>query len=334
LLFRDALNWSLPAFMLKIATLIPAVRTRFLERSLKCLSSQSYRNFDCYLSDDSVDYEVTALAEALKHNKVINFSLKTMPGPRVGLAVANIRMLLSEIKEEYDLVHLFFDDDIIGPDFYKAHADLHQRIDVRVSASARSLVNELGHPIARARLPEKVGRTAKKQVVVTDSYLANTMIPTINNWVGEYSNMVFRGDCLDYFGMTGWTGLHYGLGDVSCPIFAGPRLGYIPEILGSFTIHNDSMTSDYANPSRKCSVLAWPQIALDALNRSLISEECARACIKVVREYNLNVYSSSSDMMRFQVIFDNIISARSLDFSEFSKEWQDFIRNNFPHLEI
>jgi len=320
--------------MLKIATLIPAIRTRFLERSLKCLSRQSYRNFDCYISDDSVDCKVIALAEALKHENFVNFSLKTISGPRVGLAIANIRALLSEIKGEYDLVHFFLDDDIINPDFYKAHVDLHQRIDIRVSASARSIVNEVGRPIAMARLPEKLSGTAKKQIVVTDRYLANTMIPKINNWVGEYSNMVFKSDCQDYFGMTGWTGLHYGLADVSCPIFAGPRLGYIQEILGSFTMHKDSMTSDYENPTRKCTLLAWVQIALDALDRGLISEESARACINSVRVYNSKVYPSDSDMMDFQSIFDDIVSARTLDFSEFSQKWKLFIKNNFPFLDI
>jgi len=320
--------------MLKIATLIPAIRTRFVESALKCLSRQSYRNFDCYLSDDSADSKVIALAEALRKKDVINFPLRAMPGPRVGLAFANIRMLLSKISGEYDLVHLFFDDDIIGPNFYKAHVALHQRINIRVSASARAIVNELGHPIARARLPEQLSEVTKNQIVVTNRYLASTMIPTISNWVGEYSNMVFRSDCLDYFGMTGWTGLHYGLGDVSCPIFAGPRLGYIPEILGGFTMHENSMTSDYSNPTRKCSLLAWPQIALDALDRGLISEESARACINSVRVYNSKVYPSDSDMMDFQSIFDDIVSARTLDFSEFSQKWKLFIKNNFPFLDI
>jgi len=319
---------------LKIATLIPAFRTDFLEDTLKCLGRQSYRNFDCYLADDSAELEVITLTESLRERDFFNFHLEVLPGPRVGLSLANIRMLLSRIKGRYDLIHLFFDDDLLESDFYATHINLHRHGNIRVSASARSIVDSAGVPVGRGNLPEKVGRSSKKQMLITDRYVANTMIPTINNWVGEYSNMVFASDCADYFGMTGWNGLHYGLGDVSCAIFAGSELAYTSEVLGSFRMHDKSLTADINNPSRKCSLLAWCQIASDALDRGLISEDCARACIRTVCSLNANLYSGASEMMRFQKILDDMLLDRHLNFSKFTIEWKNYFRDNFAFLEI
>jgi hypothetical protein len=319
---------------LRIATLIPAFRQRFAGSALKCLARQTYRDFDCYLSDDSAGLEVMALADSLRSEGRINFALKTMPGPRVGLSLLNIRRLLSQVESDYDLIHIFFDDDLIQPSFYERHVALHQRTSVRVTASARYVVDESGRAIAKPDFPEQVLGAGKEEMVLTDRYLAKTIIPKMRNWVGEYSGMVFSRASLEHFGLLGWNSRHYGLADVSASIFADARLGYIKTPLGGFRVHGRSMTGDVENPSRKCGLLAWVEITSDAFGRGLISEQDARACVEIVRFHCAQDYPKSPDMNRFGSMFDEMLSGRPLVFSRFSEAWRNHISETFPALVL
>jgi hypothetical protein len=160
------------------------------------------------------------------------------------------------------------------------------------------------------------------------------MIPKMHNWVGEYSSMVFSRESLEHFGLLGWNSRHYGLSDVSASIFAGARLGYIKTPLGGFRVHGSSMTSDVENPSRKCALLAWGEIASDAFSRGLIPEQDARACVEILRFCFARDYPKSPDVDRFRSLLDESLSGRPFIFSRFSEEWRNHISESFPSLGL
>ena len=314
---------------MRIATLIPAYKSGYIEKTLLSLSRQTYRHFDCYLSDDSPGGEVGRKVENLKSSGIVNFPLQTLAGPKSGLAIKNIQNLLHRVEAGYDLIHILFDDDLIRPDFYKRHVSLHCRAKVSVTASARYFINGQGLALAKTPIPSKVASAKNDVMILADRYVAATTIPSVTNWIGEYSNMVFNVAHRLDFGLCGDGRIHYGLADLSAAIFVGERLGYIRDHLGGFRVHADSMTAQVKDPSRMSGLLAWVPIAQSALSNGLIEESDVLCCVTAVKRYCDLDYAQDPLMVEFSKTLASILRNRPVDFSEFNERWSQFLIGNF-----
>jgi len=114
------------------------------------------------------------------------------------------------------------------------------------------------------------------------------MVPTCNNWVGEFSNMVMSAAGASHFPMPPASGLsYYGWPDVGFLLESIQRLPmvYIRDHLSIFRQHAQQSTNKVLNHSGRVSGMAWIAAALHAWEQQRISyAEAVNAIMYTVGE--------------------------------------------------
>jgi hypothetical protein len=313
---------------MRIATLIPAYKPAYLTDLLLSLRHQTVKSSLIIISDDSPDQAFLAAlnSEPLK-SLVADLPITTIPGPRTG-AYNNFRNLLNAWDGRTELVHLLLDDDVIYPEFYARHLVAHQAGRYNVSVSRRWTALESGHPTSTLRPPPLVADNPQRMLSMSAPSLFASTVAVSSNWLGEFSNAVFRADFASQLHDPSLDGIDFtGLEDLGAFLKASLEtpLAYINDYLGFFRI---SPTQHSANPMgrpMKMAHLAYLALAIASRRIGLIPPEAAAACVAGLCPLVVQRYAAQEDMARVCALMPGLATGDAAAEAEFLLAWTAYL---------
>ncbi len=273
--------------MATLTTLIPAYKKEHLAEMFVGLARQTFRDFQVIVSDDSPGDEIAAAIHGGEFGKLIaNLDLQVVRGPKN--ARLNYQHLLDLWGHRSPYVHMQLDDDAIYPDFYRTHLAAHATGTFGVSVSRRWITFDDIRPVHGINLPRCVAQSPLLFVPVSEPELFQSMVPTCNNWVGEFTNMVMSAAGASRFPTPPSDRLsYYGWPDVGFLLESIQHLPmvYIRDHLSIFRQHAQQSTNKVLNHSGRVSGMAWIAAALHAWQEQRISyAEAVNAIMYTVGE--------------------------------------------------
>jgi hypothetical protein len=312
-----------------IATLIPAYKPDFLAPLLAGLRSQVLRDFRVILSDDSPGATITDALRSGRFDALIGgLDLTVVRGPCSPLK--NHQHLLDTWAGSTPLVHLLMDDDVVYPDFYRAHAEMHVGQRLSASVSLRWLTGAGGEPFATLPLPDFVMKSRERSIEVDTAVLFESTVARSENWLGELSNMVFSADAARCFPRPPAEGVSYfGLPDVGLLLNAartGP-IRVLRDHLSGFRQHAGQTTANTQSSNLKIAHLAWVAFALQARRDGHLDDARAMQGIAAATRRCLQVYAGDAVMQRYFAIVQAGLTDLARFEAEFGIVWQALLRS-------
>ena len=256
-----------------ITTLIPAYKKEFLGETLLGLARQTFRDFRVILSDDSPDDEITHLINAGHYGELSkSLDLQVVRGPKN--ARLNHQSLIDRWAGSSPFVHLQLDDDVVFPEFYRTHMAAHQTGRFSASVSRRWVTHGDTRPVMGINQPAAVARSPLLYVPVDADTLFRTMVPTCNNWIGEFTHMVMSAEGARAYPRPPVDDLsYYGWLDVGFVLTAVQQapLVIVRDHLGIFRQHASQTTHHMATNIGRVSSMAWVTTALLAWREGRIA---------------------------------------------------------------
>jgi hypothetical protein len=273
--------------MTTLTTLIPAYKKEYLAEVFLGLRRQSFRDFCVVLSDDSPGDEISGLVAGGHFGNLLDgLDLTVVRGPKN--ARLNTRSLLERWNGSSPLVHIHLDDDVVYPDFYRQHVDAHAAGRYSVSVSRRWYANNDTRPAYGNEPPAVVAASPLRVVPVEADVLLRTMIPTCDNWLGEFTNMVMTAASARLWPQAPVQGLnYYGWMDVgfALTVVQSAPLAFIRDHLSVFRQHAQQTTHHVQHHGGRVSSMAWAACALHAWREGRIDyAQCANAVMITVKE--------------------------------------------------
>ena len=256
-----------------ITTLIPAYKKEFLGETLLGLARQTFRDFRVILSDDSPGDEITQLIHAGHYGELTRtLDLQVVRGPKN--ARLNHQSLMDRWAGTSPFVHLQLDDDVVFPEFYRSHMAAHETGRFSVSVSRRWVTHGDTRPVMGINQPAVVARSPLLYVPVDADALFQTMVPTCNNWIGEFSHMVMSAEGARAYPRPPVADLsYYGWLDVGFVLTAVQTapLVIVRDHLGIFRQHAAQTTHHMRTGIGRVSSMAWVTTALLAWREGRIA---------------------------------------------------------------
>jgi len=256
-----------------ITTLIPAYKKEHLAETLLGLARQTFRDFRVILSDDSPGEEITGLLRAGHFGDLGRaLDIEVVRGPKN--ARMNHQALMDRWAGSSPFVHLLLDDDVVFPEFYRTHMAAHQTGRYSVSVSRRWVTNEDTLPVMGINQPAIVARSPLLYVPVDEQNLFKTMVPTCNNWIGEFSHMVMSAEGARAYPRPPADDLsYYGWLDVGFLLTAVQKapLVIVRDHLGIFRQNAGQTTHTLRSSIGRVSSMAWVTTALLAWREGRIT---------------------------------------------------------------
>lgn len=261
--------------MTELTILIPAFNKEYLGDVFKGICNQSYQDFNIILSDDSLDSEITRLLNSGFYDKFFsrNCKLEVIRGPLNGRQ--NHEKLLTQWGGSTPFVHFHLDDDIIYPEFYRKHINFHKSGDYIATITPRWIADNSGQPISVREIPQIIIESTLHSGVVNQKILVETVIPSCNNWLGEFTNMVFSSKGAMFFPKPPDHGLSfYGLMDIGILLNASEHgdILFINNFQSIFRQHPNQTTNNKKSHGGKIAHYCWITYALHAWKKGFISE--------------------------------------------------------------
>ena len=311
----------------RITTLIPAYKPSFIIETLLALTAQTYTFFEVIVSDDSTDQIITQLLaspECAQIRQKLNF--KVVQGPRKG-GMSNILHLLSQCDNK-GLIHVLMDDDLIYPKFYEKHVMAHLQKNISVSVSYRWFCNQYGQPLGVSAVPEWINNAQQNFMVLNAAQLFGSVIPKCDNWLGEFSNSVFKPAAIHLYTRSRLENIaYYGLGDIGTILEASlhGELVLIKEYLGAFRQHETQFSSQQHSKVFQCGVIAWVALALGAYRAQQINANTLQLVVHSVCKGLIQRYSNDPQIYKIiQCLSTNEASGDQFS-NEFNQHWENFI---------
>lgn len=223
-----------------MTTLIPAYTVTFLGEALRSLARQTWKDFRVIVGDDSPHQRISA---ELREGELAHFNsfldITVLPGP--GHSSMNHEMLIDAWAGSSSLVHFLHDDDVLLPDFYRNHVQLHSANDLHLTISARSVLagGDAGR-LPSTSLPREVEDSPLHVLELEGHALIRSILTGTRNWVGEPSNMVLSAaGALVYPRILGCRGNYFGLTDLGMVFECARigRIGFIRDHLSLWRLH-------------------------------------------------------------------------------------------------
>jgi hypothetical protein len=317
---------------MKLTTLIPAYKTKYLVDLFTSLIHQSRRPDRIIVSDDSPNGTYTAWLRSDSIGPLLaDLSLEIIQGPRRGSSYANVRHLVQAWNGESDLVHLLFDDDILYPDFYERHLVAHASGRFTCTVSRRWTALESGHPVSRLQVPPEITTHPSRLIAVGPELVFPTTIPFCRNWLGEFSNAVMSSSLRDVLERAQLNGLSYeGLEDIGMFLAASERgpLCIVNEALGAFRHGPQQNTSQMHAPVMMKAHLAWGALAIAARRSGRLSETQAADGLAHLRALVDERYADESRMADFRMQLAGMADRRDGAEAAFLETWHRFVSAN------
>jgi predicted O-linked N-acetylglucosamine transferase (SPINDLY family) len=311
-----------------LATLVPAYKHAFIPQLLVSLATQSYPTGQIIISDDSPNGEVSkVIADPALAHIVQKLDITIIQGPKQG-TMSNVVHLLEYWQQSSQLVHILFDDDILYPTFYAQHVQAHTQESIGASVSYRWFTNELGQPYAASAVPAFVQQSNHQIDFIGADELFSSVVPTCDNWLGEFSNTVFSADAVQLYKRSRMEDIaYYGLGDIGLllEISLYTKVAVIKSHLGGFRQNAQQNTVNYDSPVFKCGTMAWVALALAAYKLGKINTQQLQHTVQMIQGAVLARFQQSADMQGFIQLF-NTHAADSAAFEQtFLPLWQQLL---------
>ncbi len=312
----------------RITTLIPAYKHEYLTELFMALSAQSYTHFRVIVSDDSPEQKITQLLASAEFASFVQaMDIQVVQGPGKG-TMANIVNLLAQCGAQDDLVHILFDDDLIYPRFYEKHVQAHLQANVGVSVSYRWYCNEQGQPLGVTPVPAFVNVDRSDCISLDTQLLFDSTLADCNNWLGEFSNAVFKLDAVKLYGRSRLADIpYYGLGDIGVllEIALQQQVVLVKEYLGAFRQHGNQHSVNYESRVFKCGLVAWVALALGAYKLDRIPAELLQRVVSRMHRIMASRYAAGGDMQALMTLFASE-SASSPSFEQaFRAAWEELL---------
>lgn len=268
--------------MTPLVTLIPAYKKEYLDELLQGLVDQHYKDFRVILSDDSPDSEITRLFEQGRFAPwTSRLRMAVVAGPRQG-AMKNIQHLLEGWSHLGSFVHIHLDDDVIYPDFYRAHMAVHSSGNWGASVSLRWVTRSDGTPHVSLPLPDFLDSHNERVIAIDAPSLFASTVPSCQNWLGEMSNMVLSAEGAHHCWNCSLAGVpYYGLSDIGTllSVSRSQPVAVIRDHLSGFRSHAQQSTANTQSFGLKCGYLAWIALALASWRGQMITGQQATQSI-------------------------------------------------------
>lgn len=168
---------------MKISVLIPAYRATFLPQAIASVLAQGHTDCEILINDDSKEDLVREVVERFRDPRIVYSRTAGAEG-----SAENIRQLWD--KANHPLVKYLFDDDILLPHALATLIDQHKaHPQARFVFGHRDIVDETGRITSEPRLIRE-GKVA----AMTRSGIADALIATCRNRIGELSNVLINRD--------------------------------------------------------------------------------------------------------------------------------------------
>jgi Glycosyl transferase family 2 len=312
----------------RITTVIPAYKPKYLHELLTALYHQTVRPERIIFSDDSPDRAFrTALQSEAVRSAMAGMNIEVIDGPRAG-AFANCRHLLQVWNGSTQLVHFLLDDDIIYPEFYERHLAVHAIGAVDCSVSRRWTSIEPGLPVGRLPVPELIARHEQRTLSLESDFLFSTTLPSCNNWLGELSHAVFNHEVSGLLDEPRLAGISFeGLGDIGFFLSASLRkpIGFLTDVLGYFRLNPAQNTQQHSSRDFKAGHLAWIALGLAAQRLNKLHPGQATQCFRTIGAPILKRFGDTGDMAPFCALLPALIHGDASAGDRFLELWQAFI---------
>lgn len=311
-----------------LATLVPAYKHAFIPQLLVSLATQSYPTGQIIISDDSPNGEVSkVIADPALAHIVEKLDITIIQGPKQG-TMSNVVHLLEYWQQSSQLVHILFDDDILYPTFYTEHVQAHMQEAIGASVSYRWFTNELGQPYAASAVPAFVQNSANQVDYLGAKELFASVVPTCDNWLGEFSNTVFSADAVQLYKRSRMEDIaYYGLGDVGLllEISLYTKVAVIKNYLGGFRQNAQQNTVNYDSPVFKCGTVAWVALALASYKLGKISAQQLQQTVQLIQGAVNARFQQSADMQGFIQLFNQYAPNSAAFEQTFLPLWQQLL---------
>jgi hypothetical protein len=311
----------------KITTLVPAFKVEYLPDLLEGLSRQTVLPREVIVSDDTPTGDFIKILDRPEHKSVKErLNLTVVPGPKLGVQ-RNLAYLFQMAGTRSDLLHMHLDDDIIYPTFYEIHQASHQQMDTLCTISRRWYAVESGRPMGSASLPLALSSHVNRIVRIDEEFCIATTIPNCINWLGEFSNAVFRPEILRF--LNTWEKYEvatFGLEDLGAFLWAAERspLVFINEHLGAFRLNPRQHSQNLMGRQMKLSHLSWIAMAIAAKNKGKLTPKHVNSVYSQMGPRIIETYRHQSDMKDIVGILESNEFDSSATQQEYLNQWRKF----------
>jgi len=314
---------------MKITTLIPAFKPKYLGPLLRGLGSQSVKPDRIILSDDSPDRAFRDALQSKRYRRLVDgVDIEVIDGPRAG-PHPNIRHLLRKWNAATEFLHIMLDDDVVYPEFYKRHLAAHAGGAFSCTVSRRWTALESGQPVEGLRAPKEVSNNPLREVPVNAGLAFASTLPYCVNWFGETSNVVFRKEVAGMIDATTLAGIPFSgltdLGSVLCASLQKP-VCFLNEYLGAFRKNPGQMTAQTFSRTIKQGHLAWIALALAGQRIGKLNPAQLAACCNAVGPLILQRYAQEADMAPFRDLIRGLKAGQNGADERFLEAWNLFAR--------
>lgn len=316
---------------MRICTLIPAYKEKYIKELLQSLQSQTIKPYRIIFSDDSPGAIFTQRLFSKEFENLRNgLPIEVISGPRTG-AVNNFKNLFQFWNRESELFHLFLDDDVIFPDFYERHLVAHISGNFSCSISRRWESTEDGQPLTGQPIPEIVANSPSRFVMLDSDFAFMSTAGECKNWFGEFSNVVLRNYCDDLFLHPFMDGVSYaGLWDLGAFLAASmiQPVAYIQDNLGYFRKGPNQNSAQSFSPIMKAAIIGY--VALNIIGRRIkkISNEQAIQSFKTISNVINYWYADQADVYQLRLATTDLATDMPNAEENFLKEWNIFLKSN------
>ncbi len=320
-----------------LATLVPAYKHAFIPQLLVSLATQSYPTGQIIISDDSPNGEVSqVIADPALAHIVEKLNITIIAGPKQG-TMSNVVHLLEHWQQSSQLVHILFDDDILYPTFYAQHVQAHAHQQVGASVSYRWFTNELGQPFAASAVPAFVQQSPNQIDLIDADQLFASVVPTCDNWLGEFSNTVFTAESVQLYKRSRMENIaYYGLGDIGVllEISLNTKVAVIKNYLGGFRQNAQQNTVNYDSPVFKCGTVAWVALALASFKLGKINAQQLQHTVQMIQGAVHARFQQSADMQDLIQLFKTHTADSAAFEQSFLPIWQQLLAcNDWQHAQ-
>lgn len=165
-----------------VSILIPAFRPTYLKQALGSVLTQGFEDYEVIVGDDCPSEEVAAVVEMFRDPR-IRYMRRT-EGEKGG--AGNTRYLWNLAR--FDLIKFLFDDDILLPHgLYQLVDAIAAHPTASFAFGHRDVIDASGRVTGEPRMI-----TAGAVAALSQKDFATAIVPTCNNRVGEFSNVLLN----------------------------------------------------------------------------------------------------------------------------------------------
>lgn len=313
---------------MNICTLIPAYKSKYIENLLTALRSQTVKSSRIVFSDDSPngEYRQRLMSEQIQP-LLAGLNVEIIDGPRRG-AFENFKHLVRFWNGGSDFFHILLDDDVIYPEFYERHQLAHASGNFSCSISKRWEAREDGLPVMAQAVPSAVTAASRSMLALNADVLFLTTVAEGKNWLGEFSNTVFRKEHSSIVLEPMLASVSYaGLWDLGAFLAASMQqpVCCIQDYLGFFRRSPEQNSAQAFAPIMKAGVIGYVALGISGRRLGKMSKAQALQCFSIISGAINYWYATQDDLAELRLAVAQLAADAEGAEEFFLKAWNDFL---------